>query len=91
MKTISQLFNEFKSMPLAKQSLIAIATITLVITLLSNYKSIKQSTTKCIQGIIQDENTKEFMEDVNKVINSLKKVITKFFDADKIEEDENEG
>ena len=41
MKTPAELFNEFKNMPLGKQSLIATATIALIITFLSNYKTIK--------------------------------------------------
>ena len=86
-KTISELFNEFKNMSLGKQSLISLATITLIITVLSNYKSIKKGTTDCISAFTKDENVKEFMEDVNKVINSLKNLIQNFFKNDKIEPD----
>lgn len=85
MKTITELFNEFKKMPLGKQSLIALATITLIITLLSNYKNIKQGTIDCISAFTKDENVKAFMEDVNKLINSLREVIDNFFKKNKIE------
>lgn len=90
MKSISELFNEFKRMPLGKQSLIALATITLIITLLSNYKTIKKSTTDCISAFTNDENVKAFMEDVNKLINSLKDVISNFFKKDEIEPQERQ-
>jgi len=88
MKTISELFETFKKMPLGKQSLIAVATITLIITLLANYKTIKQSTTDCIDKIVNDESVKAFMEDVNKLINSLKNVIDGFFKRNEIEPQE---
>ena len=78
MKTVGQLFEEFKRMPLGKQSLISLATITLIITFLSNYKNIKNGSKEIIGNFIQDENIKEFMEDVNKVLQSFSGVCKKF-------------
>lgn len=88
MKTISELFEQFKRMPLSKQSLIAVATIILIVTLLANYKTIKKGTTDCISKIVNDESVKEFMEDVNKLINSLRDVIDGFFKKNEIEPQE---
>lgn len=88
MKTISELFEQFKRMPLGKQSLIAVATIILIVTLLANYKTIKKGTTDCISKIVNDESVKEFMEDVNKLINSLRDVIDGFFKKNEIEPQE---
>ena len=85
MKTISELCKEFKSMPLSKQSLIALATITLIITVLANYKDIKKNTLDSISAFTQDENVKEFMADVNKLVNSLRAIITNFFKKDQLE------
>lgn len=88
MKTITELFDEFKKMPLGKQSIVAIATITLIITILANYKDIKKTTTDCISAFTNDENVKEFMEDMNKLLNSIKEVLTNFFKKNEIEPQE---
>ena len=58
MKTPAELFNELKNMPLGKQSLIATATIALIITFLSNYKTIKNGSKSVIEKFTQDENIK---------------------------------
>ena len=90
MKTPIQLFNEFKNMPLGKQSLIATATITLVITFLSNYKSIKNGSKNVVEKFTQDENIKEFMEDVNKVLQSFSGVCKKFANGEEDAETKEE-
>ena len=81
-----KLFNEFKNMPLGKQSLIATATIALIITFLSNYKTIKNGSKSVIEKFTQDENIKEFMEDVNKVLQSFSGVCKKFANGETNEE-----
>ena len=86
MKTPAELFNEFKNMPLGKQSLIATATIALIITFLSNYKTIKNGSKSVIEKFTQDENIKEFMEDVNKVLQSFSGVCQKFANGETNEE-----
>lgn len=86
MKTPAELFNEFKNMPLGKQSLIATATIALIITFLSNYKTIKNGSKSLIEKFTQDENIKEFMEDVNKVLQSFSGVCKKFANGETNEE-----
>ena len=83
MKTPMELFEEFKNMPLGKQSLIAVATITVIVTFLSNYKSIKNGSKEIVEKFTQDENVKEFMEDVTKVIHSFSGVCKKFAKGEK--------
>ena len=79
MKTPLELFDEFKKMPLGKQSLVALTTITIIVTFLSNYKTLKNGSTEIVEKFTQDENVKEFMEDVTKVLRSFSKVCKKFF------------
>ena len=86
MKTVGQLFEEFKRMPLGKQSLISLATITLIITFLSNYKNIKNGSKEIISNFTQDENIKEFMEDVQKALQSFASVCHKFVKGETKEE-----
>ena len=79
MKTPLELFDEFKKMPLGKQSLVALTTITIIVTFLSNYKTLKNGSKEIVEKFTQDENVKEFMEDVTKVLRSFSKVCKKFF------------
>ena len=79
MKTPLELFDEFKKMPLGKQSLVALTTITIIVTFLSNYKTLKNGSKEIVEKFTQDENVKEFMEDVTKVLHSFSKVCKKFF------------
>ena len=79
MKTPLELFDEFKKMPLGKQSLVALTTITIIVTFLSNYKTLKNGSKEIVGKFTQDENVKEFMEDVTKVLRSFSKVCKKFF------------
>ena len=82
---ISELVEKFKKMPLAKQSVIAVATITLIITALANYKNIKEASKNVINNITNDENIKEFLNDVNRLVTSLGEIVHKFFKDDKID------
>ena len=79
MKTPLELFDEFKKMPLGKQSLVALTTITIIVTFLSNYKTLKNGSKEIVEKFTQDANVKEFMEDVTKVLQSFSKVCKKFF------------
>lgn len=79
MKTPKQLLIEFNNMTLGKQSLIAVATIILIVAVLSNYKNIKHSSKEVIDKITKDENIQEFMLDVDKVVKSFVNVVNKFF------------
>ena len=85
---ISELVEKFKKMPLAKQSVIAVATITLIITALANYKNLKEASKNVINNITNDENIKEFLNDVNRLVTSLGEVVHKFFKNDKIDGEE---
>jgi len=85
---ISELVEKFKKMPLAKQSVIAVATITLIITALANYKNLKEASKNVINNITNDENIKEFLTDVNRLVTSLGEVVHKFFKNDKIDGEE---
>ena len=82
---ISELVEKFKKMPLAKQSVIAVATITLIITALANYKNLKEASKNVINNITNDENIKEFLSDVNRLVTSLGELVHKFFKDDKID------
>ena len=68
MKTPIQLFNEFKNMPLGKQSLIATATITLIITFLSNYKSIKNGSKPEVKKAAKTGFEKKDIQEVKNII-----------------------
>ena len=77
-KTVTQLFDEFKTMTLSKQTLIAVATITLLVTFFSNYKEIKNGTKQLACNFAENENIKEFMDDVKSVIGSFAGICKKF-------------
>lgn len=79
MKTPKQLLTEFNKMPLGKQSLVAVGTIALIIAVLSNYKNIKNGSKEFITKFTEDENVKEFMNDVDNTIKSFASVTRKFF------------
>ena len=85
MEKISELVDKFKKLPLSKQSIIAVATITLIITALSNYKNLKEASKNVINNITNDENIKEFLNDVNRLVTSLGELVHKFFKNDKID------
>ena len=85
---ISELIERFKKMPLAKQSVIAVATITLIITALANYKNLKDASKNVINNITNDENIREFLNDVNRLVTSLGEVVHRFFKNDKIDGEE---
>ena len=85
MEKISELVYKFKKLPLSKQSIIAVATITLIITALSNYKNLKEASKNVINNITNDENIKEFLNDVNRLVTSLGELVHKFFKNDKID------
>ena len=82
---ISELFEKFKKMPLGKQSIIAVATITLIITALANYKNLKEASKNVINNITNDENIREFLSDVNRLVTALGELVHKFFKNDKID------
>ena len=79
MKTPKQLLTEFNKMPLGKQSLVAVGIIALIIAVLSNYKNIKNGSKEFITKFTEDENVKEFMNDVDNTIKSFATVTRKFF------------
>lgn len=89
--SISELYEKFKKLPLSKQSIIAVATITLIITALANYKNLKEASKNVINNITNDENIKEFLNDVNRLVTSLGEVVHKFFKNDKIDGEVKEG
>ena len=90
-KTATELFNEFKQMTLSKQTLIAVATITLVVTFLANYKEIKAGTKELVSNFTQNENIQEFMDDVKNLLQSFTKTCKNFVKAPiKIVQDEQE-
>ena len=79
MKTPKQLIKEFNNMPLGKQSLIAVGTISMIIAVMSNYKNIKNGSKEFITKFSEDENVKEFMSDVDSVVKSFACLVRKFF------------
>lgn len=87
MKTPNQLWKEFNNLSLGKQSLISVGTILLIITLLSNYKNIKDCGKSFVEKFSQDENIKEFMSDVNKVVESFFSLTRKFFKGEETKEE----
>lgn len=90
MKTPADLLKEFNKMPLGKQSLIAVATLGLIITFLSNYKNIKDCTTSFIDKFTNDENVKEFLSDVDKVVKSFFGLTNKFFKGESPEQEKQQ-
>lgn len=79
MKTPKELWIQFNKMPLGKQSLIAVGTVAAVIAIMSNYKNIKNGSKEFITKFTEDENVKEFMNDVDNTIKSFTSVTRKFF------------
>lgn len=86
MKSPKQLLKEFNEMPLGKQSLIACGTIAGIIALITNYKTVKDTTKSIVGNFTQDENVQEFMGDVDKTIKSFSNVTSKFFKGEEKEE-----
>ena len=80
-KTLKELGKEFKNMSLSKQALISIAAITGAVAILSNYKNIKNRTKDIVAKITNNENVKEFMNDVDNTFEGIGQATKKFIDG----------
>ena len=89
MKSAKQLLEEFKKMPLNKQTIITMAVITGGILALANYKTIKQGAKSFVDKITNDDNIKEFVDDVSSVAHGCSNVVKKYLKGE--EDTENNG
>lgn len=87
MKSPRQLYDDFKKMPLSKQTAISVATIAGVVAFIANYKTIKEGTKSFVNKFSKDENVTEFLGDVEGAVKGFTNVAKSFFNG----EETNQG
>ena len=89
MKTPKQLFEEFKKMPLNKQTVVTTALIAGGVLALANYKNIKQGAKNFVDKITNDDNVKEFVEDVSTVAHGCSDVVKKYLKGESTQSEDD--
>lgn len=77
--------NKFKKMTVAKQSLIAVTAIGAIISLIGNYKNIKNTIVKIYNKYKDSENVQEFVKDVSFIVNPVTEKVKSFFETEEVE------
>lgn len=77
--------NKFKKMTVAKQSLIAVTAIGAIISLIGNYKNIKNTVVNIYNKYKDSENVQEFIKDVSFIVNPVTEKVKSFFETEEVE------
>lgn len=77
--------NKFKKMTVAKQSLIAVTAIGAIISLIGNYKNIKNTVVNIYNKYKDSENVQEFVKDVSFIVSPVTEKVKSFFKTEEVE------
>lgn len=77
--------NKFKKMTVAKQSLIAVTAIGAIISLIGNYKNIKNTIVNIYNKYKDSENVQEFVKDVSFIVKPVTEKVKSFFETEEVE------
>ena len=89
MKSAKKLLQEFKEMPLNKQTIISTAVIAGGVLALSKYKEIKQGAKLIANKLTNDDGVKEFIRDVSNVISGCSNVVKNFLNTEDVTSEDN--